>query len=147
MQKILKEINHFCVCNPFNFDTKICSLKFRDKKLFDRGWWKSYKQFDDMKYKKTILKRTEIYELVLICWKPHQISPIHSHPERGCLLKVLEGQLKEKKLNSSCIITTLFNEGDISYISGKKGIHNLGNYSKENAVSLHLYSPPGYYDE
>lgn len=41
------------------------------------------------------LFHTSEYEVILICWKAGQQTPIHDHPVIGYTLKVVQGRLLE----------------------------------------------------
>ncbi len=43
-----------------------------------------YIQFDNTKYNRIPLHQTSDYEVILICWKAGQKTPIHDHPEHTC---------------------------------------------------------------
>ena len=42
----------------------------------------------------------ELFEIIIISWNYNQKSPIHNHPENGCLMKILKGSLTEEKYNN-----------------------------------------------
>ena len=53
--------------------------------------WEQHVKFDDRTYCKNILYRDDHIECILIGWLPGQASPLHGHPENGCLMRVLSG--------------------------------------------------------
>ena len=101
-------------------------------------------KFTNDKYYSTTLFRADKFEIRLLCWKPFQETPKHPHPENGCLMKILEGELIEEKFENDKTITTVYKKGDVGYITASE-IHILKN-SDNNSVSLHIYSPSGFYD-
>ncbi len=101
-------------------------------------------KFTDNKYYSTTLFRTKKFEIRLLCWKPYQETPKHPHPENGCLMKILEGELIEKKFANKSISETIYKKGDVGYIKASES-HILKN-SAINCISLHIYSPSGFYD-
>ena len=75
------------------------------------------------------------------------MSYIHDHPEGGCILKVLQGELIEHKYdtkNLELLEVLNHNKGSIGYIDNTIAYHRVGNDSKEKAISLHIYSPPEF---
>lgn len=98
-------------------------------------------------YNKTILYRNTKFEIILISWDKNVCTNIHSHPENGCLMNILEGNLIEdiyKKDNY--LKRNIYNKGDISYIHDSLGYHKI--YNKDQySYSLHIYSPPNFYNE
>ena len=99
--------------------------------------WKNYVIFDNNNYKRNLIYKNDLFEIILICWKKNQESPIHDHPENGCIFKVLQGSIIELKKNSKRTLNTY----DIGYSIGKN-VHQIK--ALEDAVSLHVYSPPNY---
>jgi cysteine dioxygenase len=88
-------------------------------------------------------------ELLVLCWRPGQRTPIHDHAGSFGAVRVLRGVMWE----------TLFEMGEpegLRYQSGREwapghvtgadvpDIHQLGNpdVSGQDLVTLHLYSPP-----
>lgn len=109
--------------------------------------WKQYINFCDKKYHRNRLFCGSEFEIILICWKKGQISGVHDHPERGCLMKILEGNLNETKFNLKELIPNFISSkrlipNDISYICGLDGLHNIE--ALDDSISLHIYSPPQY---
>lgn len=108
--------------------------------------WQNYVKFSSDCYSRNHVIHTKEYELLILCWQPNQGSPIHNHPKQGCLLKVLEGELSEKKYNkSNYIVETIYKTGEVSYIDNQLGVHQIKNQNQEKAVSLHLYVP-GFFE-
>jgi cysteine dioxygenase len=109
--------------------------------------WRDLVIYNDTVYNRILIHSEEKFEIILICWKKGQRSKIHDHPENGCILKVLSGELREtryKFINSN--LTEMSNgiiyTGGISYIKGSTGLHDIE--ALEDSVSLHIYSPPSY---
>lgn len=106
----------------------------------------------------------DLFELILICWDKNQTSPIHNHPENGCILKVLQGELTEDvyvrenidTLHSEVLDKTYLHTktrinptNSISYMCGDDVIHKISNTNLNEdemcqTVSLHIYSPPKF---
>jgi cysteine dioxygenase len=104
---------------------------------YNKDDWRNYVSFDNIHYKRNLVYKNDIFEIILICWKKNQESPIHDHPENGCIFKVLEGSIIELKKNS---IRTL-NINDIGYSIGKN-VHQIK--AIQDTITLHVYSPPNY---
>lgn len=98
------------------------------------------------KYHRKILHRTDIYEIVLIKWEKNSFAKLHYHPKNGCLLKILSGKIREKKYkNNKCYLDKVYNENQISYMHDYYGGHEIE--ALETSFSIHLYSPPNYYEK
>lgn len=110
--------------------------------------WKHYVSFNDDKYTRNTVFSNDDMELIIISWNNNQISGIHDHPENGCSMKILQGELDEHNYEIKENVLNLLNvrnckEGSIGYQEGELGLHNIVN--KDNkTVSLHIYSPPNY---
>ena len=52
-------------------------------------------------YQRNVIKRTQHYEIVAICWKPGQLTPIHDHKGSDCAFLILEGVSTERIFESS----------------------------------------------
>jgi cysteine dioxygenase len=110
--------------------------------------WKPYKYFTASHYTRFTYKLNEILEIVLICWEPGQFCPLHDHPKGGCLIRILQGEMKqttyELDVNPRLIGTNTMTVNDIVYMEGNAMGHEMQNVSGKRAVSLHLYSPSNY---
>ena len=102
--------------------------------------------YTDDGYQRNVVKKTEHYELVLICWKPGQKTPIHDHKGSDCAFLILEGvstesvyKNKEGKLEVSGI--RKYAPGEVC-AAEEPDIHMISNDEEINLVNLHLYSPP-----
>lgn len=95
-------------------------------------------------YYRNIVYSNNLFEIIIISWSPSSITPIHYHPENGCLLKILQGELNEELfLNNKDIKNNILTTNSISYLDNNIGTHRIS--TKENTVSLHIYSPSGFY--
>jgi hypothetical protein len=98
-------------------------------------------------YTKFILTDTTIYSLILIKWNKDVSSKIHDHPDNGCIVRLLKGELKEECYKSyNNILTHLYDsnvtKGNFSYKEGKKVLHKIIAISE--SISLHVYVPGLY---
>jgi cysteine dioxygenase len=115
--------------------------EFLNSKLVD---FDKYVQFKADNYYSTTLYRTNKFEIRLLCWKPLQETPKHPHPQNGCLMKILQGKLIEKKFINNSSIKTVYKKDEVGYIRASES-HILKNCDTDS-VSLHIYSPSGFYD-
>ena len=107
--------------------------------------WKNRVEFRKNKYNRITLIDCDAYELLLLCWNPSQGSSFHSHPSKGCLVKILEGRLEDElRVEENDSQFSSYQVNDIMYISDDMGKHRVFNDQQEIAVSLHLYAPGGY---
>src|SRR5437868_3425937 len=53
-----------------------------------------YLRWDRQHYTRNLIDKTELYELVAICWEVGQASSIHNHREQNCWMAVPIGRLR-----------------------------------------------------
>lgn len=112
---------------------------------FDVPIDEKYIKFDNNTYSKNLYISTNKYDIFYICWRKHQKSMIHDHPDNGCLLKIISGKLRETKyLNSNMTILeeNILKRDDVSYLEGKHVIHQIE--ALDDTISFHIYSPAKY---
>lgn len=99
-------------------------------------------------YYKLLIHKNNLIDVYLIVWFDGAETPIHDHPEGGCIVKILEGCLTEEIYknigNQQCELlkTNILVEKDINYKSGNKILHRIK--TDKYSVSLHIYFPPNY---
>lgn len=110
-------------------------------------------------YKRIPIYKSSLLEMHLLEWNLKSESPIHKHPELGCLMKIISGQLEEKQfrhtdrshLNQPSLTNVEINilkKGDVHYIPGGDVSHKIKNHCiNAKSVSLHLYAPPYHVEE
>ncbi|MET0650637.1 MAG: cysteine dioxygenase family protein [Pyrinomonadaceae bacterium] len=107
-----------------------------------------YVSFKESTYARHRVHMGEHAELLVLCWRPGQRTPIHDHAGSYGAVRVLRGVMWE----------TIFEMGDggLAYESAREwtpghvtgadvpDIHQLGNpdVSGRDLVTLHLYAPP-----
>ena len=113
--------------------------------------WNSVVQFNKKHYTRKVIfpaKRTvkPKLEAVIFGWEKDQYTSVHGH-RRGCLLKVLHGEVEEIRYcsidNKKKLSSTVHYAGSITNISDDIGYHRVFNASENRAVTLHLYDRPG----
>ena len=66
------------------------ACKYLDKLDLNKVNLSKYKNFGDKTYQRNlVLKNTEV-SIMILCWKPGQKSPIHNHPNQGCIMKIIK---------------------------------------------------------
>lgn len=154
LKTLYNEINTKIKTEPIStFKLKCCTDLLN---MYSGNDWKEYVKFCSEKYIRVILSElsSDVFEIVLICWNKNQESPIHDHPNNGCLLKVLQGSLLENiytNYNTEYVYVTsrINNVGDVSYMEKNDILHRIINNNNNEmeyyqSVSLHIYSPPKF---
>jgi cysteine dioxygenase len=118
---------------------------------------KPYLFFSRNFYTRNLLFKNDLFELLVLCWEPGQVSPIHNHFEQNCWMTVPVGKLQIqdfKELDSDLSInfcriepTTAFvisTQFPVAEVDLGEPIHQVANLEdfNERAVSLHIYSKP-----
>jgi cysteine dioxygenase len=93
--------------------------------------------------------RNEFAELLVLCWRPGQRTPIHDHNGSFGAVRVCEGVMWETMFalnNERQLYYQSAREWNIGDVTGADvpDIHQLGNpeVSGQDLVTLHLYAPP-----
>ncbi len=108
-----------------------------------------FARFDAKQYLRNLVHRDEYYQLLVMCWRSGQRSPIHNHAGSTCGLRVLTGIATEtifeptpsgqvKAVSSRDLMTgavSASQDADIHQVSNVQGAGN-------DLVTLHIYSPP-----
>lgn len=134
------------VYNVLKFKSYLENLEIKDYK--DHKLEKE--AFSEKKHKKKVLFIDDQIEMVLIIWPGNYQTGIHSHPEGGCISKCLENTLIENRYdteNVNLIDSKKQQKNSISYIDNKLYYHKIINNTSEVAYSIHIYSPPNYYNK
>jgi cysteine dioxygenase len=108
-----------------------------------------YLQFKQDTYSRNLIQRRATYEVLLLCWRPGQHSPIHDHAGSQCALIVLAGKgtevrfEREQRGRLQAVSYQPLPTGTVT-ASVADDLHVLGNWTNppRNLVSLHVYSPP-----
>ena len=108
-----------------------------------------YVGFKEGNYFRHRVCRNQLVEMLVLCWRPGQRTPIHDHNGSHGGVKVWQGLLWE----------TIFTYDEVTGLEYKSGrelptgsvtgsdvpdIHQLGNpdFSEQDLITLHVYAPP-----
>src|SRR5208283_2753136 len=61
----------------------------------DRGALHGCAHFNERTYQRNLVHHTANYEILVLCWRSGQRSPIHDHGESACGVPVVEGVATE----------------------------------------------------
>lgn len=107
-------------------------------------------------YIRTPVFMSKEFDVYFIHWPPLSRSPIHDHPETGCWMKVVSGNVREtlypnlEKVSmeigdSIGSDSKTLTSGDTTYIRSNVNLHSIHNPSPTHtARTLHVYSPGGF---
>ena len=108
-----------------------------------------FAQFSEDRYLRNLIHQSEHYQLLVLCWRSGQRSPIHDHAGSTCGLRILRGTATETVFERSPsglikpVCSRDYCKGDVS-VSSDDFIHQVSNLQAEgeDLVTLHVYSPP-----
>lgn len=100
------------------------------------------KQFKDNHYARHLVFRSGNVEILVVCWRPGQGSPVHGHGPSDGLMIILEGEITNTSyFPDGRKVTTVWSAGDVGHTPiGAQ--HEVKNTSDKDVVSLHVYAPP-----
>ena len=103
--------------------------------------------YADEGYQRNVIKKTEFYELVAICWTPGQETSIHDHVGSDCAFRIVEGVSTETiyELNSEGLAYPVevrtYQPGEVC-AAEEPDIHRVSNDTEHELINVHVYTPP-----
>ena len=123
--------------NATRFLPVLQRLDFRDPQTFSR--------FEKGGVKSYVLVLNKYLKVVLIRWEPGHYGSVHGHASGGCVFKVLQGQLEERRyapvIDGELVSVSQYRTGSMTYLDDHMAYHAVGNVSRGSAYSLHVYTP------
>ncbi|MGB0888082.1 MAG: cysteine dioxygenase [Vicingaceae bacterium] len=107
-----------------------------------------YAHWKEDSYARNCVIKTDKFELILICWKGKDFTPIHCHNDQKCWVYMVNGEMTEIRYkqneDGSLTETNYLNivPGNLTYMDDNMGFHLLKNTSDKKAMTLHLYIKP-----
>lgn len=106
-------------------------------------------QFNEEGYRRNMVFENDVVELLCLCWKSGQRSPIHDHAQSVCGVKVIAGTGTETvyEMTPSGYIKAIHSEDydcGCVLVSEDSDTHQVANLQSQDSdlVTLHIYSPP-----
>lgn len=99
-------------------------------------------------YSRNCIIKTEAFELILICWKKSDITPIHGHDNQNCWVYQVDGNMteirykKDQQGNLTECNRMQLEPGNLTFMHDSMGYHVLENTSEQKSMTLHLYMNP-----
>lgn len=115
-----------------------------------------YLTWDRQHYTRNLIDKTELYELIAVCWEIGQGSSIHNHRDQNCWMAVPVGRLLVEnfhvvhqdiaggKASIEAMETVEMNVSQPCAVDPLEPVHRVFNPREFNqrAVSVHVYSRP-----
>jgi cysteine dioxygenase len=138
------------------FDTVETPLAFLREHPVDPDSLAPYLFWNSQHYTRNLIDKTDLYELMAICWEVGMRSSIHNHKDQNCWMAAPIGRLEvhNYRVHEEDLVTQHCNieETDVLEISSLhpvavdplNPVHDVRNPREfgQRAVSLHLYSRP-----
>lgn len=108
-----------------------------------------FANFNEAHYARNLIFETEKVQLLCLCWRSGQRSPIHDHAQSICGVRVVAGIATETRFERvpsgyiKAINSTDYGV-DTVMVSQDADTHQIANLQDEgkDLITLHLYSPP-----
>jgi len=115
-----------------------------------------YLSWDRQHYTRNLVDRTDLYELIAICWEAGQGSSVHNHRDQNCWMAAPVGLLRVENFHvefqdmaaGTCRLTASntveLTSANPCAVDPREPVHRVVNPREANqrAVSLHVYSRP-----
>jgi cysteine dioxygenase len=138
----------------------------------DLGSVEPYVTFRDDRYTRQLVHRDELFDVIVLCWRPGQTTPVHNHSGQLGWVRLVRGAIREQRWSHpdggtlpdlTCLdidddgvghgvelvpvgedlVTT---PGTVVSVDRERAIHRLGHPGAdtcaESTVTLHVYSRP-----
>jgi hypothetical protein len=104
--------------------------------------WRHQVRFDDARWFSTLLHAVVRVVVWLWAWRPGQWTGLNEYSGSATALAVVEGRLEEQRLTRLGRLARRRHRPGHPVWRAPGTVHDLGNRSKDAAVSVHAYSPP-----
>jgi len=115
-----------------------------------------YLHWDPCCYTRNLIHKSELFEVMAICWDSGQVSRIHNHRDQNCWMSVPIGKLRVQNFRveaqdasahtcrlvpTDAYIMDALHPAAVNPVEPVHQVLNLPEY-KQRAVSIHIYSYP-----
>jgi cysteine dioxygenase len=115
-----------------------------------------YLTWDRQYYTRNLIDKTDLYELIAICWEVGQSSSVHNHRDQNCWMAAPIGNLRVENFHvgfqdieaGKCSLlasnTVELTAANPCAVDPQEPVHRVVNPREANqrAVTLHVYSRP-----
>jgi cysteine dioxygenase len=115
-----------------------------------------YLTWDRQHYTRNLIDKTQLYELLAICWEVGQVSSVHNHRDQNCWMAAPIGKLlvenyhvdsQDVEAGKCCMAasnTVELTAENPCAVDPREPVHRVVNPREANqrAVTLHVYSRP-----
>jgi cysteine dioxygenase len=122
----------------------------------EEGSLAPYLSWSRQHYTRNLIDKTDLYELLAICWEVGQASSVHNHRDQNCWMAAPIGRLRVENFHvefqdiatGKCRLaasnTVEMSPANPCAVDPREPVHRVVNPREANqrAVSLHVYSRP-----
>ncbi len=149
-------VNNLQKLEERDLDTIDAYLAYLRANPVDPDSLRPYLFWNQQHYTRNLIDKTDLYELLAICWEVGMRSSIHNHKDQNCWMAapigrlavqnylVLEEDLTSHRCNivsTNTVEITAANPVAVDPLNPVHDVRNLREFG-ERAVSLHIYSRP-----
>ena len=110
---------------------------------------KPFVRFGEVSYRRNLICESDWFELLCICWRSGQRSPIHNHAGSTCGLRIIQGVATETSFEwTDCgqikaVASVDYECGHVCSTQDEQ-VHQVSNLqaADHDLMTLHIYSPP-----
>ena len=140
INSLVKKLKYFA---KHNFPVREVSSHLKNI-VIENNYLQKYNFILNDRYTRNLIYKDDDFELLLLCWAPKVLAPIHGHEGEKCWAKVLDGNLEisnymENDKSIQLKKKILCKPG---YLDGPAGIHSVKNVTSNLATTLHVYAKP-----
>ena len=107
-----------------------------------------YCSWNDKRYTRNCIARTDEFELLLICYEPGQRTSIHDFATEEAWIHPVAGSITEERFEPTSagqlrkVSAAKLDRDSFSYLHNGRSIHRYINAGEERAITLNLYAKP-----
>jgi cysteine dioxygenase len=153
IDELVRELHAF---SASAFDTTEQVLLLLTKMPVEVASLAPYLTWNRQHYTRNLIDKTDLYELVAICWEGGQSSSVHNHRDQNCWMAAPVGRLLVENFHvgfqdieaGKCQLqasnTVELTAANPCAVDPKEPVHRVINSreTNERAVTLHVYSRP-----
>jgi cysteine dioxygenase len=105
-------------------------------------------QFGTRGYRRNTIRRSKWFELLALCWRSGDCTPIHDHTGSSCAFRVIQGHGSEVRFRNTpsglvCPVSVAEMEPGYVCAAEDADIHQVANMQPPGTdlVTMHIYSP------
>jgi cysteine dioxygenase len=153
IDELVRELHAF---SATAFDQTEQVLSLLSKMPVEESSLNPYLTWDRQHYTRNLIDKTELYELIAICWEVGQSSSVHNHRDQNCWMAAPVGKLLVENFHvgfqdieaGTCRLeasnTVELTVANPCAVDPREPVHRVVNPREANqrAVTLHVYSRP-----